>query len=180
MRYDPKSILTAFAILVGLAVPHPVVAQEFTDRPVIGLVEIEQVHTGTLLQLRGMAGRGQATLRLSERDRCITIPLRFVAGDFGGRAPTRHPTGLVRLALLEPALVRAMVNGQDIVSDMFAVGTESTSNSDIRILSGIEESFGFVLNPGLNIWAEIFGPRSVPSSCEPLDQLADQPLVDAL
>jgi len=180
MRGDLKPILTALAILAGLAVPHPLVATETSARAVMGLVEIERVHTGTLLQLRGMAGRGQATLRLPEHGLCITIPLRFVAGDFGGRDPVEYPTGPVRLALHDPALIRAMVNGQDIVSDMFAVGMGASSDADIRILSGIEDSFGFVLNPGLNFWAEIFGPRPVPSSCGPLDRLEDQALSDAL
>lgn len=180
MRVDLKPILTAVAILAGLAVPRPLVATETTARPVLGLVEIARVHTGTLLQLRGMAGRGQATLRLPEHGLCVTIPLRFAAGDFGGREPADPLRGPVRLALHDPAMIRAMVNGHDIISDMFEVGMGASSDADIRILSGIEESFGFVLNPGLNIWAEIFGPRPVPSSCGPLDRLEDQVLSDAL
>ena len=179
MTYDLKPILTALAILVGLAVPRPLVATETTARPVLGLVEIAQVHSGTLLQLRGMAGRGQATLRLLEHGVCITIPLRFVAGDFGGRDGSDHPTGPVRLALHDPALVRAMVNGQDIVSDRFAVGSGAGSAGEIRILSGLDDSFGFVLNPGLNFWAEIVGPRPIPASCGPLDRLDGQALSDA-
>jgi hypothetical protein len=41
--------------------------------------------------LRGIAGSGKAILRTDEPGLCLTIPIRFVAGDFGGGRHNRSP-----------------------------------------------------------------------------------------
>ena len=177
MRFDMKSAPTALAILAGMLAPSVLPATQTTPEVtsrVLGLVEIEAVRMGALLQLRGLVGRGHAILRVGERDLCVMIPLRFAAGGFDGERIGISIGGPVRLALEDASLICQMATGEVVISDHFDVTGNPTRATDIRILSGFEESYGFVINPGLNIWAELFGPSCVAASCTPLDGLEDQ------
>ena len=49
-----------------------------------GFLLVERPREVNLLALRGIAGSGKAILRTDQPGLCLTIPVRFVAGDFGG------------------------------------------------------------------------------------------------
>jgi len=49
-----------------------------------GVVIVEDAREASLLQLRGIAGSGVALLLNPDGNDCLSVPLRFVAGDFGG------------------------------------------------------------------------------------------------
>lgn len=59
-----------------------------------GVVIVEDAREASLLQLRGIAGSVVALLRNPDGNGCLSVPLRFVAGDFGGDsiAATRAKT----------------------------------------------------------------------------------------
>ena len=50
--------------------------------------------------------------------------------------------------------------------DMYSVSAQTEPDSDIILQSGLDEGFGFVINPGRNILGDIFGVRAKPVSCQ--------------
>ena len=56
----------------------------------IGVVQIDAPRVATLLQLRGVMGSGTVILRSDDSHDCLTLPIRFVAGDFGGDGISAH------------------------------------------------------------------------------------------
>ncbi|AKH99028.1 hypothetical protein IMCC20628_00299 [Hoeflea sp. IMCC20628] len=121
----------------------------------LGVVIVEDAREASLLQLRGIAGSGIALLRNSDGADCLSVPLRFVAGDFGGDSIAATRAKTIRLNLNDAGLVQALIAGQDIVSDQYRVGT--TQDDQISIQQGLTEEHGFVLNPGKSMLADIFG-----------------------
>ena len=51
-----------------------------------GVARIDAPRVAALLKLRGVTGRGTVILRSDESHDCLTLPIRLVAGDFGGDA----------------------------------------------------------------------------------------------
>ncbi len=134
-----------------------------------GVVLIDSPREATLLMLRGMSGSGDAILRDADNRDCLTTPIRFVAGDFGGNSITAHTAKPIRLILRSVRVARALANGQDIVSDMYRVGSaRNDPEADIIIESGLSDSHGFVLNPGSSILADIFGADIRRTPCSAL------------
>lgn len=133
-----------------------------------GIVEIKAPRQATLLQLRGMAGSGEALLRGDEPGRCVSFPLRFVAGDFGGDAIGSHLTDPILVVLKSRRVAETLADGRDVVSDMYRISRQDTPDADIVIKSGLSGDYGFVLNPGSTIMADIWGvgTRSIP--CSPI------------
>ncbi len=132
-----------------------------------GIVEIKNPVEATLLQLRGLAGRGDVVLRGDESGMCISFPLRLVAGDFGGDAISGRRTSSVLLVLRSRRVTEALARGEDIVSDMYRVSKEEGADADIIIKTGLNADHGFVLNPGSNILADIFGVETHRIACAP-------------
>jgi hypothetical protein len=132
-----------------------------------GAVYVESPRQATLFNLRGTAGRGVILIRDDETEGCLLIAVRLVAGDFGGdsiRTKTAEP---IRLALRSERVVEALARGDDVVSDMFRVTAEQDDpEADIRILSGLTGTEGFVLNPGGSIAADIFGVSGERTPCK--------------
>lgn len=124
---------------------------------VFGVVLVEDAREASLLQLRGIAGSGVALLRNPAGNDCLSVPLRFVAGDFGGNSVSAARAMTIRLNINDASIVRALINGQDIVSDHYRVGT--TRNDQIAIQEGLTAGHGFVLNPGKSMLADIFSAR---------------------
>lgn len=133
-----------------------------------GIVLVARPREVMLLQLRGIAGSGRAVLRTDEPGMCLTLPLRFVAGDFGGDAVAGHLAESIHLVLKGREVARALARGRDIVSDDYKVSNRWHSDADIVLQSGLDESFGFVINPGRNILGDIFGVRADRLPCQHL------------
>lgn len=131
----------------------------------IAVIEIETPREGNLLHLRGIAGRGTATFRLNGV--CSTIPVRFVAGDFTGKRVGVARTGPIRLVIRSQHHIKRLIQGFDLVSDTLRVSQDPNDPmAEIHLQRGLSSETGFIINPGDNILADIWGPRSSPIPCE--------------
>lgn len=131
-----------------------------------GVVQIKTPRVANLLQLRGVMGRGIATIRSDDNQDCQSLQLRFVAGDFGGDSVSTHTGQPIRLILQSARVSDALARGEDIVSDMYAISSQlNDPDADIIIESGLSENHGFVLNPGTSIVADVFGSTTSRLSC---------------
>ena len=134
-----------------------------------GVAYIDAPRVATLLQLRGVTGRGTAVLKSDDSHEFLTVPIRFVAGDFGGEGISTNETHPIRLILQSARVARALAAGDDVVSDMYRIsGQMDDSEADIFIQTGLSESHGFVLNPGSSIVADIFGATTGRTACSEL------------
>lgn len=135
----------------------------------LGVAYIDAPRVATLLQLRGVAGRGTAVLKSDDSHDCLTVPIRFVAGDFGGEGISTNETHPIRLILRSPRVAGALAAGDDVVSDMYRISAQlNDPEADIIIQTGLSESHGFVLNPGNSIVADIFGAMTSRIACSEL------------
>ena len=134
-----------------------------------GVVYVDAPRVATLLQLRGVTGRGTVILKSDDSHECLTIPIRFVAGDFGGEGISASATSPIRLILQSQRVANALAAGDDVVSDMYRISTRPDDpEADIVIQSGLSESHGFVLNPGSSVLADIFGAATSQTVCSEL------------
>ena len=131
-----------------------------------GFLLVERPREVNLLALRGIAGSGKAILRTDQPGLCLTIPVRFVAGDFGGESITGHLAAPIHFVIRSRQVARSLAKGWDVVSDMYSVSDQMDPDADIVLQSGLDEGFGFVINPGRNILGDIFGVRATPVSCQ--------------
>ncbi|MEX1662143.1 hypothetical protein AB4874_10850 [Thioclava sp. 15-R06ZXC-3] len=123
-----------------------------------GVAYIDAPRVATLLQLRGVTGSGTVILKSDDSHDCLTIPIRFVAGDFGGEGISAKATTPIHLILQSPRVARALAAGDDVVSDMYRISAQlDDPEADIIIQTGLSKSHGFVLNPGSSIVADVFG-----------------------
>ena len=105
-------------------------------------------------------------LRSDDSRDCLTFPLRFVAGDFGGDSISAHSARPIRLILRSARVAQALAHGDDVVSDMYRVSTaDDDQDADIIVKSGLSEGHGFVLNPGSSILADILGVETSRIAC---------------
>ena len=150
-----------------LTLPLGAVKAEQTTTPdtrPFALITIPDPHEASLLQLRGISGSGTALFRIDGQ--CHSMPVRFVAGDFEGRRITAGHSGAIRLRLLRPALVQALYEGQDLVSDNLKTVTSGQDGAaDIAIEAGLSPATGFVINPGSSVLSDIWGVRPTPVPC---------------
>jgi len=134
-----------------------------------GVVLINAPREAALLQLRGIAGSGIVVLRSVNSHDCLTLPVRFVGGDFGGHTISTRSAQPIRLTLQSTRVAQALADGDDIVSDMYHISSvKDDPDADIIIQTGLSESFGFVLNPGSSIFADIVGVRMSHTTCSKL------------
>jgi hypothetical protein len=134
-----------------------------------GVVQIDAPRVATLLQLRGVMGRGTVIMRSDDNHDCLSLPIRFIAGDFGGGNISAHTTKPIRLIIKTAGVSNALALGEDIVSDMYRISSQmNDSNADIIIASGLSDSHGFVLNPGTSVVADIFGTKASRTNCSEL------------
>lgn len=132
-----------------------------------GIVKIAKPRQATLLDLRGMAGSGDVILRSHERGYCLTFPLRFVAGDFGGDKISTYTVDPVEFIIKSRRVAKALADGVDIISEDYRVDNRDHPDAEIIIATGLGEDFGFVLNPGRNLWTELWGIKITRISCSP-------------
>lgn len=134
-----------------------------------GVAYIDAPRVATLLQLRGVTGSGTVILKSDDSHDCLTVPIRFVAGDFGGEGISASATHPIRLILRSPRVAGALAVGDDVVSDMYRISAQlDDPEADIIIQSGLSENHGFVLNPGSSIVADIFGATISRTVCTEL------------
>lgn len=133
-----------------------------------GFVVINRPREVNLLQLRGVAGSGQVVLRTDQKGMCLTLPVRFVAGDFGGDSIKGHLAEPIHMVIKSRDVARTLAKGRDVVSDNYSVSNQIHSDADIVLQSGLEETFGFVINPGRNILGDIFGVWADKTPCHRL------------
>jgi len=134
-----------------------------------GVALIDAPRVATLLQLRGITGSGTVILKSDDSHDCLTLPIRFVAGDFGGESISINETHPIRLILRSPLVAGALAAGDDIVSDMYRISAQPEDpDADIIIQTGLSESHGFVLNPGSSMVADIFGASTSRTACSEL------------
>jgi len=132
-----------------------------------GILTVDRPRQVTLLHLRGMGGDGEVILRGDEPGTCLILPIRFVAGDFGGDSIGGHVSTPIRLVINSKRVAETLQRGQDVVSDTYRVSGHSDPDAEIVLKSGLDESFGFVINPGSNILSDIFGVTTKSVSCHP-------------
>lgn len=134
-----------------------------------GIVWINTPRTATLLQLRGVAGRGTVILRSNNHRDCLSFPIRLVAGDFGGDGISAYTAKPIHLIIRTEQVANALRGGQDVVSDMYRISNQqNAANADIVIQSGLSDSHGFVLNPGSSVLADVFGANVNHTACSEL------------
>ena len=73
-----------------------------------GVAYIDAPRVATLLQLRGVTGSGTVILKSDDSHDCLTIPIRFVAGDFGGEGISTNETHPIRLILRSPRVAERL------------------------------------------------------------------------
>lgn len=139
------------------------------------IVDIASPKVGTLLQLRGIVGKGRLTVKQSGTDSCVSMPLRFVAGDFGGSTIGINSSGPIRLVIYSNSVVNKLLSGDEVVSENYDITVVSDKQTgDIQIDSGMGKGYGFVLNPGESPWAALFGLSKEVSGCGGVfEQLSD-------
>ena len=132
----------------------------------IGIALIETPRVAKLLKLRGVMGTGTVTLRSDTSQDCLTLPVRLVAGDFGGDGISIHKTSPIRLIIRSQRAADALAGGDDVVSDMYRISSQvNDPKADIIIQSGLSDSHGFVLNPGSSLVADVFGTTASHTAC---------------
>lgn len=133
-----------------------------------GVLTVDRPREATLLHLRGIGGDGEVILRGDEPGTCLILPIRFVAGDFGGDSISGHVSTPIRLVINSKRVAETLQRGQDVVSDTYRVSGHSDPDAEIVLQSGLDESFGFVINPGSSILSDIFGVATKSVSCHPV------------
>ncbi len=133
----------------------------------IAVIDILHPKEGNLLMLRGIAGQGTASIRINNA--CRTMPVRFVAGDFSGEHIDVGRTGAIRIFIKNPKVVRDLLAGRDLVSDMVRVSSDAKDQrADLYLAKGLSANTGFVINPGRNLLADVFGSRKTDVDCASL------------
>lgn len=137
------------------------------------VVYIESPKVGTLLQLRGIAGKGVLISRNNNRQEglvtCVSSPIRFAAGDFGGDSIGIQSIEPIRLLIYSNKVAEILLDGDEVVSEDHVITNHSDIElGDIKIESGLTLSYGFVLNPGEWSWSSVFGWDREDIGCERL------------
>ena len=135
------------------------------------VVYIDSPKAGTLLQLRGIAGKGvlifQEASTKQSRDLCVSAPIRFAAGDFGGSTVGIQSTEAIRLVIYSDNVAEKLKAGDEVVSEDYDITDQNDARlGDIKIESGLTLSYGFVLNPGEWSWSSVFGLDRKTVDCE--------------
>lgn len=174
MAHEPNTLRhMGLAATLGVALttmPALAVHAENGAQEARAVITIPNPQSANLLHLRGIGGRGTALLQLGGA--CYSLLVRFVAGDFAGRHTNLRDQEPIVLELRDAALVQALLNGRDIVSDETLVSDDPLDQgASIVLLSGLVEGTGFVINPGRNLFADIVGARTSIISCDAFNQV---------
>lgn len=151
----------------------------FSDN-IKAVVYIESPKVGTLLQLRGIAGKGvliaKKDNRHEEQTTCVSSPIRLAAGDFGGDSIGIQSVEPIRLLIYSNKVAEKLIAGDEVVSEHYVITEQSDAQlGDIKIESGLIPSYGFVLNPGEWSWSSVFGLDHDEVDCELLNNSLNRP-----
>ena len=140
------------------------------------VVYIESPKVGTLMSLRGIAGKGELIVKRNtaqtDNYRCVSAPIRFAAGDFGGDSIGIQSIEPIRLFIYSDKVVEKLIGGDEVVSEDYVITDQSDAKlGDIKIESGLTLNYGFVLNPGEWSWSSVFGLDHEDIGCERLSSL---------
>lgn len=155
-------------MFVATTAAHTAKAEAVTaqDRD-IAVIDIPDPKQGNLLMLRGLVGKGTASFRI--RGACRTMPVRFVAGDFSGENIDVGRSGSIRIVILSTKVMRELLAGRDLVSDMVHVSSDSADQAaDLYLENGLSAETGFVINPGRSLFADALGARKTDVDCASL------------
>jgi hypothetical protein len=137
-----------------------------------GIIIIKSPREITLLQLRGIAGTGVAYLRSAQTNKCQTLRVRFIAGDFEGRNISAHKAPPIQMILRNKRIIENIQRGEDIVSDMFRTSSlNNDPSADIIVEDGFERNYGFIVNVGSSLFADIFGPEITSIKCSEISPI---------
>ncbi|WP_368186212.1 hypothetical protein [Aestuariibius sp. HNIBRBA575] len=168
-----KDHLATIGLVVGMTLIAAVSAEIAKADTVIAperdiaVINIPNPREGNLLMLRGLAGQGTASFRINSA--CRTMPVRFVAGDFSGEHVEVGRTGPIRIVITNPAVMRNLMAGRDLVSDMVRVSSDATDQSaDLYLAQGLSAETGFVINPGRSLFADVLGASKTDVDCASL------------
>lgn len=151
----------------------------FSDN-IKAVVYIESPKAGTLLQLRGIAGKGVLIANKDNRQEgqttCVSSPIRLAAGDFGGDSIGIQSVEPIRLLIYSDKVAEKLIAGDEVVSEHYVITEQSDAQlGDIKIESGLTPSYGFVLNPGEWSWSSVFGLDHDEVDCELLNNSLNRP-----
>ena len=149
--------------------------QEWADG-IKAVVYIESPKVGTLMNLRGIAGKGVIVVKNDKQSAgqaaCLSSPIRLAAGDFGGDSIGFQKAEPIRLYIYSNKVMAELMAGDEIVSEDYLITDQRDPNDgDIKIDSGLTLSYGFVLNPGEWSWSSVFGHDYVEEGCGLLNGL---------
>jgi|GEM_PF-2995049 len=156
-------LLVVLAVAASLA--HGWIGSMRAAGPMTAVLTVDAPREGSLLFLHGLAGHGDLTVRGWRPGRCHALPVAFVAGDFGGNDISIRTGAPVRLAIRDGAVIRALLRGDEVVSDSVRVGPRGDRSADIAVLSGLTPNTGFVIDASRGFWSDIFGPRLREVAC---------------
>lgn len=160
--------LAVGVILINFASIDFAKAETITDpERDIAVVDIPHPKQGNLLMLRGLAGKGTASFRINNA--CHRMSVRFVAGDFSGQTVDIDRTGPIRIVITNTDVMRDLLAGRDLVSDMVRVSSDPTEQAaDLYLAQGLLADTGFVINPGRNLLADVLGASTTDVECASL------------
>lgn len=102
--------------------------------------------------IKAEAAAGHGTARIKLDPQCYSLPLRFVAGGFGGRRITVNSHGPTRLCVTDVEMVRALFAGRDLVREGLKLAAQEKSEpADIVIEARLPAGSGFVIYTALKL-----------------------------
>jgi len=150
--FSCKKAILGTAVLLSSFSTHIAADEAGIHRAV---VTIPNPRSANLLQLRGLGGKGSAFIQIGNK--CHLMPVRLVAGDLAGESIRVRRNAPIVIEIHDTKTVNALLNGADIVSD---------EGNGLKIISGLMDDTGFVINPGRNIAADVLGTRVTETSCD--------------
>lgn len=181
-----STILCSFIVLFTLSGCNSVSDASASDSSsfsqsdrVKGVVLIESPKMGSLLYLRGIAGKGVLTFKANasnvsgeelDKHQCLSTPIRFAAGDFSGSSIGINNVQSIRLLVYSDEIMDKLISGDEVVSKDYLVTVQKeNSYGDIKIASGLTLNYDFVLNPGEWSWSSLLGLDQEKVNCQWLD-----------
>lgn len=134
-----------------------------------GVIYIDSPTIGSLLQLRGIVGKGAFITKREQTvsdEECLLTPIRLAAGDFEGSSVGVYSSKAIRLVIYSSEVANKLLSGKEIVSKNYDITTLIEHRAgDIKIASGLQPSYGFVLNPVEWSWSSLFGLSKKTIAC---------------
>ena len=133
-----------------------------------GLLILDQMTTGSLPFLHGMAGEGRYITLNTAGQLCEITSVRFIAGGLTGQTIGIHPSSTIELIVYDQALSDRIKQGIKSISSDFNVShTPQEPTGDIHIIGDLSLMDGFIIHPR-KAWSSWFGFQPTDRQCTPL------------